>query len=113
VSVVSVIISGRGVVLTPTFKAHVAGKLTKLERLGWRIATARVRCRGEKFRRTVRVTISVRRRTFSSAGTAQDLGAAVDLALEALARQLRQAHDRRRSAAKRWPRPPRAAQPVA
>jgi hypothetical protein len=49
-----VIISGRGVVLTPAFKTLVEGKVTKLARVLPRMLDARVVCEAEKFRRTAR-----------------------------------------------------------
>jgi putative sigma-54 modulation protein len=90
-----VIISGRGVMLTPGFKALIERKVTKVARVLPKIVDARVVCAAEKFRRTARLTLRARRRTFSSEATAGDLVAAVDDALEALGRQVREDKDRR------------------
>jgi len=100
------IMSGRGMVLTPSFKALVARKLNKLARLGPRILDARVICAVEKFRRTVRLTLRARRRTFSAAATAGDLLAAVDAAVGTLSRQVSEEKRRRRA---RLHSPPRVA----
>ncbi len=96
-----VFISSRGIGLTPAFKDVVHRKLVKLDRLLPRTARARVTCESEKFRRRARVVLTTRRRTFSSHATGADLLVAVDLALEALARQVREDKDRRRSRAAR------------
>jgi ribosomal subunit interface protein len=90
------IVSGRGVVLTPAFRDLLAEKVAKFERRGPRVLEARVTCGGEKFRRTVRLQLRTRRRTFASVATAGDLRPALEEALEAVARQLRDAADRRR-----------------
>ncbi|MBI4637340.1 MAG: ribosome-associated translation inhibitor RaiA [Candidatus Rokubacteria bacterium] len=104
-----VIISGRGVVLTPSFKALVERKVARLTRVLPQILKARVMCTSEKFRRSVRLTLSARRRTFSGAATTDDLAAAVDEALEALRRQVREDKNRRR---RRGGRAARAVEPV-
>lgn len=91
-----VIISGRGVVLTPAFKTLVERKVTKLARVLPKILDARVVCAAEKFRRTARLTLRAQRRIFASRATAGDLIAAVDDAVETLGRQVRQDKDRRR-----------------
>jgi putative sigma-54 modulation protein len=99
-----VIISGRGVVLTPTFKALVERKVSKLARGLPRILDARVVCEAQKFRRTARLVVRARRRTFSAEATAGDLSVAVDEAVEAVDRQARAAKDRRRPPKGRPPR---------
>jgi ribosomal subunit interface protein len=90
------IVSGRGVLLTPAFRGFLAEKVAKLERQAPRALEARVRCGGEKFRRTVRVELRTRRRTFAGAATAGDLRPALEEAVDAVARQLRDAAERRR-----------------
>ncbi len=100
------IISGRGVVLTPAFKAIVQRKFAKVARLLPLVLDARVTCAAEKFRRTVRLTLRGRRRTFSSVATAGDLLAAVDEALEVVSRQVRDEKARRRRVRRRAPGPP-------
>jgi ribosomal subunit interface protein len=99
-----VIISGRGVVLTRAFKDAVTGKLAKLTRLVPSPIEARATCSVEKFRRTVRLTVTAKRRVFSAAATAGDLAAAVDAATASLAHQVRRAKDRRRLAPRRLTR---------
>jgi ribosomal subunit interface protein len=107
-----VIISGRGVVLTPAFKALVEHKVGKLARVLPDARDARLVCQAEKFRRTVRVVVRShsasdargepegvvrgRRRTFASRATASDLLVAVEDAVETLRRQVREAKARRR-----------------
>ncbi|MGH7324299.1 MAG: HPF/RaiA family ribosome-associated protein [Candidatus Rokuibacteriota bacterium] len=91
-----VIISGRGVVLTPTFKAMVERKIGKLSRLRPAALDARVVCEAKKIRRTVRLTVRARRRSFAGVATAGDLLAAVDAAVAAVRRQVSEDKDRRR-----------------
>jgi putative sigma-54 modulation protein len=98
------IISGRGMVLTNAFKDAVTGKVAKLAPLLPALIEARATCTAEKFRRTVRLTLTSRRRIFSSAATAGDLTAAVDEAVTSLAHQVRRAKDRRRLARRRLTR---------
>jgi putative sigma-54 modulation protein len=93
-----VIISRRGVVLTPAVKALVERKVSKLARLLPRSPDARVVCQAEKFRRIARVTVRVKRRAYASEATAGDVLAAVDAAVDALRRQVRKDKGRRRSA---------------
>jgi putative sigma-54 modulation protein len=93
-----VIISSRGVVLSPDVKALVERKVGKLARLRPRLGGARVVCEAEKFRRTARVSVRVKRRALASEATASDLLAAVDAAVGALRRQVREDKERRRQA---------------
>jgi putative sigma-54 modulation protein len=92
---VPLIVSGRGITLTPALKTSIAGKITRLTRVVPRIVDARVVCVAEKFRRTARITLRDRRGTFTSEATAGDLMAALDAAAETLKRQLREAKERR------------------
>ena len=85
-----VIIDGRGVEMTPSFRSLVVRKLTKLARLLPKIVDAHVTCGRQRFRRTVRLTLRAERRVFSSEGAATDLTVAVDEAVETLARQVRE-----------------------
>ncbi len=91
-----VTITGRGVVLTADVRALVERKVGKLARLLPRAPGARVVCGAEKFRRTARISVRVRRRAFATQATAADLGAAVEAAVDALRRQLREHKIRRR-----------------
>jgi len=98
------IISGRGVVLTPAFKDGVTAKVARLAPLLPALIEARATFTAEKFRRTVRLTLTSKRRVFSSVATAGDLSAAVDEAVDNLAHQVRRAKDRRRLGARRLTR---------
>lgn len=106
------IISGRGVVLTPAFKALVERKVAKLGRIFPQILRARVACTAQKYERRVRLTLAAKRRTFSSHAVAGDLVSAVDDAIEALGRQVREDKDRRRSRGARVARAKPPAVPV-
>jgi ribosomal subunit interface protein len=99
------IISGRGLTLSTTFKDAITRKVAKLGPLVPKLVDARATCSAEKFRRTVRVTLRAKRGVFSATATAGDLMTAVDEAVESLARQVRRAKERRRLA-------PRRARPV-
>ncbi len=98
-----VIITGRGVALSADVRAVVERKVGKLARLLPRAPGARVVCAAEKFRRTARVSVRVRRRAFATEATASDLVTAVDAAVNALRRQLREDKDRRRQPKRRPP----------
>ena len=91
-----VIISGRGVVITPAFKARVDQKMQKLSRILPKIHEAKVVLSAEKYRRTAEVTLLGQGRAFHSEETAPEMTAAVDLAVDALARQVRRTKDRLR-----------------
>jgi ribosomal subunit interface protein len=98
------IISGRGVVLTTAFKDVVTGKVAKLVPLLPSLIRARATFSAEKFRRTVVLTLTARRRVFSSSATAEDITAAVDEAVDNLSHQVRRAKERRRLAPRRLTR---------
>jgi ribosomal subunit interface protein len=98
-----VTITGRGVVLTADVRALIERKVGKLARLLPRAPGARVVCAAEKFRRTARVSVRVKRRAFATAATAGDLVVAVDAAVDALRRQLREDKNRRRQPKRRPP----------
>ncbi len=98
------VLSGRGVSLTPGLKTRIAGKLARLGRTLPQILDARVVCTAEKFRRTVHITLRARRRTFASQATAPDLATAIDAAVDALRRQTREAKARRTVSKGRAPR---------
>jgi putative sigma-54 modulation protein len=103
------IISGHGVAVTPAFRQMVERKVGKLARILPKIIEAKVMLSAEKYRRTARITLVAKRRILSSEETAGDLAAAVDLAVEALTRQVRQVKDRLRQrkprASRRRPEP--------
>jgi ribosomal subunit interface protein len=92
-----VIINGRGVVLTPAFKALVERKVGKLARVLPEPLDARLVCEAEKFRRTVRLGVRARRHRFGSHATAGNFLTAVEEAVETLWRQVRKAKERRRT----------------
>ena len=95
-----IIISGRGVTLPPAFKTLAERKIGKLGTLVPAAIGARLVCSAEKFRRKVRLTLSARRHTFATVVTADDVLAALDLAVDALARQIRELKDRRQHQAR-------------
>ncbi|KRT73972.1 MAG: sigma 54 modulation protein/ribosomal protein S30EA, putative sigma-54 modulation protein [Candidatus Rokubacteria bacterium CSP1-6] len=110
------IISGHGVAVTPAFRQMVERKVGKLPRILPKIIEAKVMLSAEKYRRTAHITLVAKRRIFSSEETAGDLAAAVDLAVDALTRQVRQVKDRLRQrkprASRRRPGPrPEAGEP--
>ena len=92
------IISGRGVVLTPTFRALVERKAGRLSRGGARPLALRVTCGSERFQRTARLVARTRQRSFSSAASADHLLTAVEGAIDTLCRQMCEARTRRRRA---------------
>ena len=98
------IISGRGVVLGRDFKDAVTRKVARVGRLVPALSEARATFTAEKFRRTVRLTLTARHQVFSTTATDADLMAAVDAAVERLDHQVRRAKDRRRLAPRRLTR---------
>lgn len=88
------IISGRNVAITPAFRATIERKVGKLGRIFPKIIEAKVVLSAEKYRRTAELTLLAKGRIFHSEETAGDLAAALDLAVDALARQVRQVKDR-------------------
>jgi ribosomal subunit interface protein len=92
------IISGRGVVLTSAFKALVERKVGRLERLGSPTLEVRVTCGSERFQRTARLVARTRRDRFASEASADRLLPAVEDAIDAVCRQMREARSRRRRA---------------
>src|SRR5262249_49647484 len=88
-----VIFSTRGMTISDTYKDALTRKLSKLEPLLPIIETKAVLSR-EKHRRTAALTLVAKRHTFRSEETAGDLAVAVDRAVDALARQVREMKDR-------------------
>jgi putative sigma-54 modulation protein len=106
------IISTRGLTISTVYKDALTRRLEKLERMFPNIAEAKVVLSKEKHRRTAAMTLVARRRTFRSEETAGDLETAVDDAVDALVRQVREAKDRvknrkARNAPRRAPAPGR------
>lgn len=91
-----VIISGRGVVVPAAFRTRISQKVEKLARILPKIHEAKVVLSAEKYRRTAELTLLGKGRTFHSEETAPNLAAAVELAVDALRRQVRQTKDRLR-----------------
>ena len=89
-------ISGRGVVLTPTFRSLIERKVEKLARGGTRPLAVRVTCASQRFEQTVRLVTRARRRSFSCQASADHLLTAVEGAVDRLSRQMREARTRRR-----------------
>jgi len=88
------IISTRGLTISTTYKDALTRKLEKLERLLPKLIEAKIVLSKEKHRRTAALTMVAKHRTFYSEETAEDLAAAVDLAIAALGRQVRGVKDR-------------------
>ena len=85
-----VIISTRGMTVSRTYKDELTRKLAKLEPLLPALVETRAVLSKEKHRRTAALTLLARRRAFRSRETAPDLEAAVDRAVHALRRQVRE-----------------------
>ena len=108
------IISARGLSISNTYKDALTHRLAKLQPLFPNIVEAKIVLSREKHRRTAALTLVTKRHTFRSEETAGDLEAAVDMAVDALGRQVREMKDRvknrkSRSAPRRAPSPVRVA----
>jgi len=91
-----VIISTRGMTISRIYKDALTRKLAKLEPLLPALVETRAVLSKEKHRRTAALTlVAPRRRAFRSEETAPDLSAAVDRAVHALRRQVRETTKRR------------------
>jgi ribosomal subunit interface protein len=90
-----VIISTRGMTISRTYKDEITRKLSKLEPLLPAVVETRAVLSKEKHRRTAALTVVARARSFRSQETAPDLTAAVDRAVHALRRQVRETKTRR------------------
>jgi putative sigma-54 modulation protein len=104
------IISTRGLSISKTYKDALTQRLAKLEPMFPGIVEAKIVLSKEKHRRTAALTLVAKRHTFRSEETASDLETAVDVAVNALARQVREMKDRvknrkARSAPRRTPAP--------
>jgi putative sigma-54 modulation protein len=102
------IISARGLSISKTYKDAVTRRLAKLEPLFPGITEVKVVLSKEKHRRTAALTLVAKGHTFRSQETAGDLEMAVDMAVAALGRQVREMKDRvknrkARSAPRRTP----------
>jgi ribosomal subunit interface protein len=90
-----VIISTRGMTVSRTYKDELTRKLAKLTPMLPALVETRAVLSREKHRRTAALTLVARRRAFRSRETAPDLEAAVDRAVHALRRQVRERRTRR------------------
>jgi ribosome hibernation promoting factor len=88
-----VIFSTRGMTISKTYKDALTRKLAKLEPL-LPIIETKVVLSKEKHRRIAALTLVSKRHTFRSEETAGDLAVAVDMAVDAVARQVREMKDR-------------------
>src|SRR5262245_39579464 len=107
------IISTRGLSISTTYKDALTHRLGKLEPLFPRLLEAKIVLSKEKHRRTAALTLVAKQHTFRSEETAADLEAAVDMAFDALGRQVRETKDRlknrkARNAPRRAPAPARS-----
>jgi putative sigma-54 modulation protein len=92
-----VLISARGLTISAIYRARLQDRVEKVARLSPKPIEARVVLTKERNRRTAAVTLLAKHHTFRSEETALDLAAAVDAALVALTRQVRQLKDRLRA----------------
>jgi ribosome hibernation promoting factor len=88
------IISARGFTVSTTYKDHLSRKLAELESRWPKIIEAKVVLSKEKHRRTAGLTLIAKNHTFRSEETAPELAVAVDLAVDALSRQVRALKER-------------------
>jgi putative sigma-54 modulation protein len=106
-----VIISTRGVPISATYKDALTRRLGKFERMLPKILEAKIVLSREKHRRTAALTLVAKRHIFRSEETAGDLAMAVDRAIAALGRQVREMKDRLKN--RKGRRSPRQLPPVA
>ena len=89
-----VLISARGLTVSATYRASLQERVAKAAGRVPKPIEARVMLTRERNRRTAAITLLAKHHTFRSEETALDLAAAVDAALAALTRQVRQLKDR-------------------
>ncbi len=85
-----VIISTRGMTISRTYKDALTRKLARLEPMLPKIIETKAVLSKEKHRRTAALTLVAKDHAFRSEETADDLAAAVDRAVDALRRQVRE-----------------------
>jgi len=100
------IINTRGLTVSRSYRDRLSQRLTKLAALWPGLVEAKVVLSKEKHRRTAGITVLAPHHTFRSEETAPDLAVAVDLAVEAVGRQVvalkeRVKHRKGRPAARR------------
>jgi ribosomal subunit interface protein len=99
---VDIVVKGRHTEVTERFRAHVADKLAKLEKLDPKVISVDVECSQERnprladLRERIEITIFSRGPIVRAEAAAQDCYAALDAAVTKLEGRLRRAHDRRR-----------------
>jgi len=98
------IISARGLSISKTYKDVLTRRLSKLEPMLPDVVEAKIVLSKEKHRRTAALTLMAKRHTFRSEETAGELETAVDMAVDALARQVREMKDRSSRRARSAPR---------
>ena len=97
-----IVVKGRHTEVTERFRAHVADKLAKLEKLDPKVISVDVECSQERnprladLRERIEITILSRGPIVRAEAAAQDCYAALDAAVTKLEGRLRRAHDRRR-----------------
>jgi putative sigma-54 modulation protein len=106
------IISARGLSISKAYKDVLTRRLSKLEPMLPDTVEAKIVLSKEKHRRTAALTLIAKRHTFRSEETASDLETAVDMAVDALARQVRETKDRNNRKARSAPRRAPAAAPA-
>lgn len=89
-----VLISARGLTISAIYRASLQERVAKAAGRVPKPIEARVMLTRERNRRTAAITLLAKHHTFRSEETALDLAAAVDAALAALTRQVRQLKDR-------------------
>jgi ribosomal subunit interface protein len=99
---VDIVVKGRHTEVTERFRAHVAEKLAKLEKLDPKVISIDVECSQERNprladqRERIELTILSRGPVMRAEAAAQDCYAALDVAVTKLEARLRKAKDRRR-----------------
>jgi ribosomal subunit interface protein len=99
---VDIVVKGRHTEVTERFRAHVADKLAKLEKLDPKVISIDVECSQERNprladqRERIELTIMSRGPVMRAEAAAQDCYAALDVAVTKLEARLRKAKDRRR-----------------
>jgi ribosomal subunit interface protein len=99
---VDIVVKGRHTEISERFRAHVAEKLSKVEKLDSKVISVDVECSKERNPRLAdqseRVELTIRSRgpVVRAEAAAQDCYAALDLAVAKLEARLRKAQDRRK-----------------
>ena len=97
-----IVVKGRHTEVTERFRAHVAEKLSKIEKLDPKLISVDVECSAERnprladHRERIEITILSRGPVIRAEAAAPDCYSALDLAVTKLEARLRRAHDRRR-----------------